>query len=168
MTVRAILARERVFVTSQKIRNHGGLLRMRNHALSTIFAGLSLIACVGCATTESGSVFRGQAPCGDCQSYQNGGYGGGYAGEYGGGYPGGCPDGTCYADMCGDDCRGGCLGGGRHSGLCIHPDKWSGSNVHHYNSSMVPQCNVGTAMPMMVQYPYYATKGPDCFFYCGD
>ena len=52
--------------------------------------------------------------------------------------------------------------------LCNHPDKWSGSNVHHYNSSMVPQCNVGTGMPMMVQYPYYANKGPDCFFYCGD
>ncbi|QDT47756.1 hypothetical protein [Symmachiella dynata] len=145
---------------------------MRNHALSTMFAALSLFVCVGCATTESGSVFRGQEPCGECQSCQNGGYGGSYGGGYvGGGCPGGCQDGSCYGGMCGDDCygdcRGGCMGG-RMRGLCRFPDKWAGSNVHHYNSSMVPQCNVGTGMPMMVQYPYYATKGPDCFFYCGD
>lgn len=138
---------------------------MRNHALWTILTGLSLFVCVGCATTESGSIFRGQAPCGDCQSCPNGGYcNGGYCND---GYAGGYSDGTCYGDMCGDDCHGGCFGG-HGCRLLNHPDKWSASNVHHYTSSMVPQCNVGTAMPMMVQYPYYSCKGPSDFFYCGD
>ncbi len=147
---------------------------MRNHALWTILAGLSLFACVGCATTESGGVFRGQTPCATCQ---NGGYcNGGYCN---GGCPdgtcyGGCPDGMCLDGMCGDDCNGGCFGGhggcfgGHGCRLWGNHDKWAGSNVHHYYSSMVPQCGVGTAMPMMVQYPYYTTKGPDDFFYCGD
>ena len=137
---------------------------MRNHALWTIMTGLSLLVCVGCSTTDHGGVIRGQDPA--CQSCPTGGcLDGGYAG---------CLDGSCYGDGYGDcygDCNGGCFGGHcgghgwKHFGHC---DKWSQCNVHHYNSSMVPQCNVGTAMPMMVQYPYYTTKGPSDFFYCGD
>ena len=109
---------------------------MRTHALWTIVTGLSLFVCVGCSTTDSGSVFRAQSPENSCGAYQ----------------PGYCPDGSCNAEACKDG---------------WFTDKWSRCNVQHYGNSMVPQCGAGTAMPAMVQYPYYAVKGPDCFFHGG-
>ncbi len=137
---------------------------MRTHALWTIVTGLSLLVCVGCSTTQSGSVIRGQAPCSGCQ------YGGECLGggcNYGGCLGGGCPGGACPG---GCNPYGAAWNNGYNcsadDGWCV--DKWSQSNVHRYHGSMVPQCGVGTAMPMMVQYPYYTTKGPDCFFYQGD
>ena len=48
---------------------------------------------------------------------------------------------------------------------CLFTDKWSQSNVHHQYHSLVPQAGHGVSMPVMIQYPYYTLKGPDCFFY---
>jgi len=117
---------------------------MRNHALWTIVTGLSLLACVGCSTTDTGNVYRGQNPGDYCSSCQYGGCNGG-----------GFGDAWNNGNSCSADCG-------------WFKDKWSQSNVHRYSHSMLPQCGVGTAMPMMVQYPYYAVKGPDCFFHGGE
>lgn len=122
---------------------------MRTHALWTFMSGLTLLACIGCSMTDTGSTIRGQAPSGHC------GDGTCYSG---GCFNGGCNDGSCNVWNNG-------FNGSLDDGWC--KDKWSQSNVHHYTQSMVPQCRVGTAMPMMVQYPYYTVKGPDCFFYGG-
>ncbi len=135
---------------------------MRTHALLTIVTGLSLLVCVGCSTIDSGSVIRGQGPGDSCPTCQaDSGYGGDYT-------MGGCPGGGCPGGQCNGFGGAWCNGYNCTADKCWFQDKWSQSNVHHYNSSMLPQCGVGTAMPQMIQYPYYTTKGPDCFFYCGN